>query len=102
MECLSAMMVGMKSRRDQIALAAEALYKMFDKGEEELVSQVNQHLHTKAEIANLSNMFLIAHNLLKTNKYVSFLISVVLLNYLYNSLHLYITLGYTVFCTSNG
>lgn len=38
-ECLSAMMVGMKSRRDQIALAAEALYKMFDKGEEELVSQ---------------------------------------------------------------
>ena len=50
-ECLSAMMVGMKSRRDQIALAAEALYKMFDKGEEELVSQVNQHLHAKAEIA---------------------------------------------------
>lgn len=40
-ECLSAMMVGMKSRRDQIALAAEALYKMFDKGEEELVSQVS-------------------------------------------------------------
>lgn len=102
MECLSAMMVGMKSRRDQIALAAEALYKMFDKGEEELVSQVNQHLHTKAEIANSSNMFLFAHNLLKTNKFVSFLISVVLLNYLYNSLHLYITLGYTVFCTSNG
>lgn len=97
MECLSAMMVGMKSRRDQIALAAEALYKMFDKGEEELVSQVNQHLHTKAEIANSSNMFLFAHNLLKTNKFVSFLISVVLLNYLYNSLHLYITLGYTVF-----
>lgn len=44
-ECLSAMMVGMKSRRDQIALAAEALYKMFDKGEEELVSQVSHTFH---------------------------------------------------------
>lgn len=66
-ECLSAMMVGMKSRRDQIALAAEALYKMFDKGEEELVSQVNQqHLLTKTKIADLSNMCWFAHNLLKT------------------------------------
>ncbi|XP_056011194.1 dnaJ homolog subfamily C member 13-like isoform X2 [Ostrea edulis] len=38
-ECISAVMVGMKARRDQIALAAETLYKLFDKGEEELVSQ---------------------------------------------------------------
>ena len=38
-ECIGAMKVGMKARRDSIALAAEALGKMFDKGEEELVSQ---------------------------------------------------------------
>jgi uncharacterized membrane protein YgdD (TMEM256/DUF423 family) len=43
-ECISAMMVGMKARRDQIALAAETLYKMFDKGEEELVSQVKKFI----------------------------------------------------------
>jgi hypothetical protein len=39
-ECIGAMKVGMKARRDSISLAAEALGKMFDKGEEELVSQV--------------------------------------------------------------
>lgn len=50
-ECLSAMMVGMKSRRDQIALAAEALYKMFDKGEEELVSQVS---HREGVVSQVS------------------------------------------------
>lgn len=38
-ECIGAIKVGMKARRDSIALAAEALSKMFDKGEEELVSQ---------------------------------------------------------------
>ncbi|CAG2238315.1 DNAJC13 [Mytilus edulis] len=38
-ECIGALKVGMKARRDSIALAAEALGKMFDKGEEELVSQ---------------------------------------------------------------
>ncbi|KAK6166630.1 hypothetical protein SNE40_023278 [Patella caerulea] len=38
-ECIGPMIVGMKARRDQIALAAEAISKMFDKGEEELVAQ---------------------------------------------------------------
>ncbi|XP_046552991.1 dnaJ homolog subfamily C member 13-like [Haliotis rubra] len=38
-ECIGAMKLAMKVRRDMIALAAEALSKMFDKGEEELVSQ---------------------------------------------------------------
>ena len=32
----------MKSRRDTIALAAEMLAKMFDRGEEDLVQQVTQ------------------------------------------------------------
>ena len=41
-ECIGPFKVGMKSRRDQIALAAEALSKMFDKGEDELVSQVRR------------------------------------------------------------
>ena len=41
-ECIGALKVGMKARRDSIALAAEALSKMFDKGEEELVSQVRE------------------------------------------------------------
>lgn len=39
-DCIGAMKLAMKARRDMIALAAEALSKMFDKGEEELVSQV--------------------------------------------------------------
>ncbi|XP_046378006.2 dnaJ homolog subfamily C member 13-like [Haliotis rufescens] len=38
-DCIGAMKLAMKVRRDMIALAAEALSKMFDKGEEELVSQ---------------------------------------------------------------
>ncbi|KAJ8321004.1 hypothetical protein KUTeg_002591 [Tegillarca granosa] len=38
-ECVGPMKAGMKARRDQIALAAEALSKMFEKNEEELVSQ---------------------------------------------------------------
>ena len=33
--------MGMKARRDTIALAAEMLAKMFDRGEEDLVQQVN-------------------------------------------------------------
>ena len=41
-ECIGPMKVGMKIRRDSIALAAEALSKMFDKGEEELVQQVSR------------------------------------------------------------
>ena len=39
-DCIGPMKIGMKIRRDSIALAAEALGKMFDKGEEELVQQV--------------------------------------------------------------
>ncbi|KAK3083199.1 hypothetical protein FSP39_016526 [Pinctada imbricata] len=38
-DCIGPFKVGMKARRDQIALAAEALSKMFDKGEDELVAQ---------------------------------------------------------------
>lgn len=38
-ECIGPIKIGMKIRRDSIALAAEALSKMFDKGEEELVQQ---------------------------------------------------------------
>ncbi|ESP01912.1 hypothetical protein LOTGIDRAFT_172288, partial [Lottia gigantea] len=38
-ECIDPMMIGMKSRRDQIALASEAISKIFEKCEEELVSQ---------------------------------------------------------------
>lgn len=38
-ECIGPMKIGMKIRRDSIALAAEALSKMFDKGEEDLVQQ---------------------------------------------------------------
>ncbi|XP_033727987.1 dnaJ homolog subfamily C member 13-like [Pecten maximus] len=38
-ECIGPIKVAMKARRDQIALAAETLAKLFDKGEEELVSQ---------------------------------------------------------------
>ncbi|XP_053386463.1 dnaJ homolog subfamily C member 13-like isoform X2 [Mercenaria mercenaria] len=38
-ECVGPIKIAMKLRRDAIALAAEALSKMFDKGEEELVSQ---------------------------------------------------------------
>ena len=41
-ECIGPMKVAMKTRRDSIALAAEALSKMFDKGEEELVQQVRK------------------------------------------------------------
>jgi hypothetical protein len=40
-ECVGPIKVAMKIRRDQIALAAETLGKMFDKSEEELVSQVD-------------------------------------------------------------
>lgn len=60
MECLSAMMVGMKSRRDQIALAAEALYKMFDKGEEELVSQVSHREGAQVSFHRLTFQTLIS------------------------------------------
>ncbi|KAL3854398.1 hypothetical protein ACJMK2_013668 [Sinanodonta woodiana] len=38
-ECIAPIKVAMKLRRDMIALAAEALCKMFERGEEELVSQ---------------------------------------------------------------
>ncbi|XP_069107344.1 LOW QUALITY PROTEIN: dnaJ homolog subfamily C member 13-like [Argopecten irradians] len=43
-ECIGPIKVAMKARRDQIALAAETLAKLFDKGEEELVSQVKSYL----------------------------------------------------------
>lgn len=39
-ECIGPIKIAMKLRRDSIAQAAEALGKMFDKGEEELVLQV--------------------------------------------------------------
>ena len=50
-ECIGPMKIGMKIRRDSIALAAEALSKMFDKGEEELVQQVrkNEPRHEKTK-----------------------------------------------------
>lgn len=38
-ECIGSLKVAMKHRKDMMALAAEALAKMFEKGEEELVSQ---------------------------------------------------------------
>jgi len=40
-ECIGPIQTAMKIRRDSIALACEALSKMFDRGEEELVSQVH-------------------------------------------------------------
>jgi len=43
-ESIGPIQTAMKNRRDSIALAAEALSKMFEKGEEELVSQVNNSL----------------------------------------------------------
>ena len=41
-DCIGPLKMGMKSRRDTIALAAEMLAKMFDRGEEDLVQQVTQ------------------------------------------------------------
>ena len=41
-ECIGSLKVAMKHRKDMMALAAEALAKMFEKGEEELVSQVGK------------------------------------------------------------
>ncbi|KAL8571849.1 DnaJ subfamily C member 13 [Nucella lapillus] len=38
-DCIGPLKMGMKSRRDMIALAAEMLAKMFEKGEEDLVQQ---------------------------------------------------------------
>lgn len=38
-DCIGPLKMGMKARRDMIALAAEMLARMFDKGEDELVSQ---------------------------------------------------------------
>ncbi|XP_076446613.1 dnaJ homolog subfamily C member 13-like isoform X1 [Babylonia areolata] len=38
-DCIGPLKMGMKARRDMIALAAEMLAKMFDKGEEDLVQQ---------------------------------------------------------------
>nr|KAG5714877.1 hypothetical protein BaRGS_000365 [Batillaria attramentaria] len=38
-DCIGPLKMGMKARRDMIALAAEMLAKMFDKGEDELVAQ---------------------------------------------------------------
>ena len=54
-ECIGPMKIGMKIRRDSIALAAEALSKMFDKGEEELVQQVrrNEPRHEKTNILHM-------------------------------------------------
>jgi hypothetical protein len=43
-ESIGPIKIAMKIRRDAIALAAEALSKMFDKGEEELVAQVRYWL----------------------------------------------------------
>ena len=40
-DCIGPLKMGMKARRDTIALAAEMLAKMFDRGEEDLVQQVN-------------------------------------------------------------
>lgn len=42
-ESIGPIKTAMKLRRDAIALAAEALSKMFDKGEEDLVSQVRKY-----------------------------------------------------------
>lgn len=39
-ECIGSLKAGMKTRKDMIVFAAECLAKMFEKGEEELVSQV--------------------------------------------------------------
>ena len=39
-ESIGPIKIAMKIRRDSIALAAEALSKMFEKGEEELIAQV--------------------------------------------------------------
>ena len=39
-QCVGPMKAAMKVRRDQIGLACEALMKMFDLGEDELVEQV--------------------------------------------------------------
>lgn len=40
-ESIGPIQTAMKARKDMIGLAAEALSKMFDKGEDELVQQVN-------------------------------------------------------------
>ena len=51
-DCIGPMKIGMKIRRDSIALAAEALGKMFDKGEEDLVQQVKQGSHRLEKYLN--------------------------------------------------
>lgn len=49
-ECIGPIKIAMKIRRDSIALAAEALSKMFDKGEEELVAQVSRIFITRGGV----------------------------------------------------
>ena len=39
-DCIGPMKIGMKSRRDMIGVACEALNKLFSEGEEDLVEQV--------------------------------------------------------------
>ena len=54
-DCIGPMKIGMKIRRDSIALAAEALGKMFDKGEEDLVQQVKQGSHRLEKYLNIQD-----------------------------------------------
>ena len=55
-DCIGPMKIGMKIRRDSIALAAEALGKMFDKGEEDLVQQVKQGSHRLEKYLNIQDI----------------------------------------------
>ena len=57
-DCIGPLKMGMKSRRDMIALAAEMLAKMFDRGEEELVQQVTDLSHC---LGGHSSRWLIYH-----------------------------------------
>lgn len=45
LETIGPLMTGMKSRADMAGLACEALNRMFQKEQTELVAQVNRHHH---------------------------------------------------------
>lgn len=65
-ESVGPIKVAMKLRRDAIALAAEALSKMFDKGEEDLVSQVTKyHRFYRLEIRTFMIYFILEQIILK-------------------------------------
>ena len=77
-ECIGPIQTAMKIRRDSIALACEALSKMFDRGEEELVSQVHTLTRCVCRCTDLRGVFVkFVDNLVVKPKFM-----LILLNYI--------------------